>query len=157
MADLQGTKVISQIVPPTTEDTFPTHDSIYGKGGWREVDTIEERNSISRKRMRKGMIVFVAETDIAYILKTLGQTQDEDVWKEYNTDISSIKQQIKIPITKEQLEILFDYGGEEYPSVKLIAEIDGVVGEFDVDVSYINNRTLKANWEIGVNGCIIIN
>ena len=45
MADLQGTKVISQIVPPTTEDTLPIHDSIYGKGGWREVATIEERNN----------------------------------------------------------------------------------------------------------------
>ena len=39
--NINGTNIAAGIVPYTTEDTFATHDSLYGKGGWKEVDTIE--------------------------------------------------------------------------------------------------------------------
>lgn len=37
------------IVPASLEDTYPTHDSTYGKGGYKEVATIEDRNNIQRR------------------------------------------------------------------------------------------------------------
>ena len=81
MADLQGTIVAAGIVPTSTEDTYPTHDSKYGAGGWREVATLSDRNDIPRERMREGMAVRVADNNTVYILNTLGQTRQQDVWQ----------------------------------------------------------------------------
>ena len=69
MSAIPGTNVASGIVPFTTEDQFPTHYSEYGKGGWREVATIAERDSITNQRRKIGMAVYVAETDKIYVLK----------------------------------------------------------------------------------------
>ena len=59
MSDLKGTNVASSIVPFTTEDTFATHDAKYVKGGYRTVETISERDSISVDRRSNGMVVYV--------------------------------------------------------------------------------------------------
>ena len=67
--NLQGTNVISMIVPTNHADTYATHDSIYGKGGWREVNTLAERDDIPQERRRRGMVVFVKETNCCYILQ----------------------------------------------------------------------------------------
>ena len=67
--NIQGTNVISMIVPTNHADTYATHDSIYGKGGWREVETIAERDAIPQERRRRGMVVFVRETLKSYQLK----------------------------------------------------------------------------------------
>ena len=69
MSKIPGTNVASGIVPFTTDDEFPTHSSEYGKGGWREVSTIAERDSITSQRRKIGMAVYVRETDKVYILK----------------------------------------------------------------------------------------
>lgn len=175
MADLQGTKVISQIVPPTTEDTFPTHDAIYGKGGWREVASLTERDNISRSRMRVGMIVAVEETDTAYKLSFLGRTKEEDVWEEFKidtsiiredidtlkNDISSIKDtisQIKIPITQTDKSLKVSYNKTYLPKVTIWSvESDGGLEERNAKVRFLNNSTIEIQWNIGVNGFIIIN
>lgn len=72
MADIQGTNLAAGIAPFTTEDTFATHYAIYGHGGWREVDTIAERNAIPTDRQSVGMVVYVAADDTSYQLKTDG-------------------------------------------------------------------------------------
>lgn len=82
MADLQGTIVAAGIVPTSSEDTYPTHDSKYGAGGWREVATVSERNNIPRDRMREGMVVYVVATTKNYQLSTKGQTAAGDEWTE---------------------------------------------------------------------------
>ena len=67
--NINGTNIAAGIVPYTTEDTFATHDSLYGKGGWKEVDTIEQRDAIPSDRLRSGCIVYVTSTENAYIYK----------------------------------------------------------------------------------------
>ena len=67
--NLQGTNIISMIVPTNHADTYATHDSFYGKGGWREVNTLDERNAIPEERRRIGMVAYVRETFKAYLLK----------------------------------------------------------------------------------------
>ena len=57
------------IVPCTSEDDYPTHDSKYGLGGWHEVSTLAERNAIPTERRRLGMACFVREDNTLYILK----------------------------------------------------------------------------------------
>lgn len=82
MTDIRGTNLASGITPFTTEDTFPTHYSQYGKGGWREVDTEADRDAISTDRQSVGMVVYVAETDTSYQLKSEG-------WVELGLDLST--------------------------------------------------------------------
>lgn len=62
-----GTNVASAVVPFTTDDDYATHDSKYGKGGWREVASTTERDAIPAARRTAGMIVNVVG-DTAYTL-----------------------------------------------------------------------------------------
>lgn len=56
---LKGTNVASPIVPFSSEDTYPTHEAKYGKGGFRTVETIAERDAIPEARREEGMLVYV--------------------------------------------------------------------------------------------------
>lgn len=68
MAKLLGTNIAAGIVPFDSRDQYNTHDSIYGKGGFREVNTIEERDSITKQRRRQGMLVYVRSDQKVYQL-----------------------------------------------------------------------------------------
>lgn len=72
MAKLIGTNINAQIVPNWPDDTYPTHSDEYGKGGYRAVNTIEERDSISYERRSIGMEVRVLSGEGAgvYFLKS---------------------------------------------------------------------------------------
>lgn len=59
MARLNGTNVAAPILPFSDLDQYATHLAKYGKGGYRTVETIEERNSISPDRLEEGMLVWV--------------------------------------------------------------------------------------------------
>lgn len=66
MAELKGTQVAASIVPFTDLDTYATHDAEYGKGGFRSVSTIEDRDAISIQRKTEGMIVRVTANGLNY-------------------------------------------------------------------------------------------
>ena len=61
MKDLKGTNISSPILPFTDIDKYPTHFSEYGKGGYKTVNTIAERDAIPEERLDPGCIVYVAE------------------------------------------------------------------------------------------------
>lgn len=61
MAELKGTNIAAGIVPFTDRDKYPTHFSQYGKGGYRTVQTIEERDSIPEERLEQGMLCYVID------------------------------------------------------------------------------------------------
>lgn len=80
MADIPGgIKVTSFISPTDTTDTFPTHDSVFGKGGLRTVDTTTSRDAIPAARRSEGMMVYVEADEKVYILK--GGVTNSD-WEE---------------------------------------------------------------------------
>lgn len=66
MANISGTNVAAMIAPFTTEDTFPTHDAKYGKGGYRSVDTIAERDAIPAARLTDGCVCYVSADQNEY-------------------------------------------------------------------------------------------
>jgi len=69
MAQIPGTvRVAGQIAPTDTADTYPTHESIYGKGGYVEVADIAARNAITTERRREGMMAYVASDQNTYQL-----------------------------------------------------------------------------------------
>lgn len=59
--NIKGTNVTSAIVPFTDQDRYPTHYAKYGKGGYRSVQTIAERDAIPQERLEEGMVVWVIE------------------------------------------------------------------------------------------------
>ena len=77
MAKLKGVNIPSTIVPFTTNDTYATHDALYGKGGFRSVRTIAERNAIPQARRAVGMFVYVINEDTTYKLN------DFNTWDVY--------------------------------------------------------------------------
>lgn len=59
----KGINVSAPIVPYTDQDTYPTHEAIYGKGGWKSVRTIEDLKAIPKGRLEDGCIVRVVESN----------------------------------------------------------------------------------------------
>ena len=56
------------IAPTSLNDVYPTHFSIFGKGGHREVDTLQDRNRIPEERRSLGMTVYVISENTIFIL-----------------------------------------------------------------------------------------
>lgn len=73
MALIPGTNVSAKIVPFDTDDSFATHDSIYGRGGLREVANLTERDGITLDRQRVGMLVYVESNNTYYQLLSTGE------------------------------------------------------------------------------------
>lgn len=60
MEKLKGFNISGTLVPFTSEDTYATHDEQYGRGGYRTVASIQERDAIPQERRKEGMLVNVA-------------------------------------------------------------------------------------------------
>ena len=70
MADIEKTlKISAPVTPYSTADTYPTHYSIFGKGGLKSVQNLQERNSIPEERREEGMLVYVANNKKIYGLR----------------------------------------------------------------------------------------
>lgn len=98
MANLAGTNLAAPVVPFTTEDIYATHEAKYGKGGWRTVATIAERNAITSNRKEAGMAVFVLADKKIYIL------QEDLTWKELVADPSGFKTQVITEFPTENID-----------------------------------------------------
>jgi hypothetical protein len=82
-----GIGIMGFISPMDTEDTYAVIDPVYGIDGLRNVDTVDELNSISIERRRPGMIVGVGGGDSYYKLKNLNDWLfDISDWLEINID-----------------------------------------------------------------------
>lgn len=70
MAQLRGTNVASPILPFADTDRFPTHLAEYGKGGYRTVANLSDRDSIPTERQEEGMLVWVTSNETLYQLRS---------------------------------------------------------------------------------------
>jgi hypothetical protein len=57
MSSIKGTNVLAPVVPFDTTDTHASHEARYGKGGYRSVADIAERDAIPQLRREAGMLV----------------------------------------------------------------------------------------------------
>jgi hypothetical protein len=72
--------IITAPIGPTSDlDSYPTHLAIWGKGGYRTVATIFDRNAIPSLRREAGMVVWVVENETRYRLDDDLTTWVEDV------------------------------------------------------------------------------
>ena len=66
--DLGAVPVTGFISPTDNEDTYATHKAEFGKGGYRSVANIEERDIIAEDRRELGMLVYVISDNRMYQL-----------------------------------------------------------------------------------------
>jgi len=107
MASLTGTTVAGPLVTPTDADKFPTHYASLGKGGWRTVDTTEERDAISVKRIEPGMAVYVRSENKLYICTKLDTSASQPIieWEEFKNGSEIFITKFKVMITTGNLQI----------------------------------------------------
>lgn len=76
---IPGTQpVFATIAPSAVGDTYPTHDEVWSKGGYRSVADNTERDGLSSEYLREGMLVFVTGTGLTWQLAA-----DLTTWNEY--------------------------------------------------------------------------
>lgn len=80
MAVIKGTNVVAPVVPLDTADVHPSHEARYGKGGYRSVATLAERDAIPPARREAGMLVYVSADDETWKLAA-----DLVTWDQYST------------------------------------------------------------------------
>lgn len=68
MAQIAGTNVAAPVVPFSTTDVHPSHEAAYGKGGYRSVANVTERNAIPTARREAGMLCYVQADGVIYQL-----------------------------------------------------------------------------------------
>ena len=59
MSSIKGTNVLAPVVPFDTTDSHASHEARYGKGGYRSVADLTERDAIPALRREAGMLVCV--------------------------------------------------------------------------------------------------
>ncbi len=80
---IPGTVPIGGPLAPTDlTDRYPTHDALYGKGGWRNVILAADRDAIPAERRVVGMVVGVIEEGKTYQLNAEPWAYDVTDWTE---------------------------------------------------------------------------
>lgn len=135
MSEILGTNIAAQVVPFDSSDTYATHEDTYGKGGWRSVVDINERDAIPQERRKIGMAVYVQESDIIYILKDGTGNAN---WKILNTGSGGANYTHEQTIPANVWLIQHDL--DKKPSITLVDTNEDVI---EGDVQYIDmNRVL---------------
>ena len=62
-SETNGTKVVANIIPTSTNDLYPTHIDKFGRGGYKAVTSIAERDAIKISRLCLGAEVRVTLAD----------------------------------------------------------------------------------------------
>lgn len=58
-----GVNIPGPILPYDSNDTYYTHEDLYGLGGWKSVETVKELESIPRERLKNGCIVRIVSAN----------------------------------------------------------------------------------------------
>lgn len=68
MASIKGTNVLAPVVPFDTTDAHASHEARYGKGGYRSVADLAERDAIPALRREAGMLVLTLTDGVMWRL-----------------------------------------------------------------------------------------
>lgn len=91
MPAIPGTiPLTGQVAPTDSTDTFPTHEDIYGAGGYMTVADATARNAITTERRKKGMLVYLVSDGLVYQLNTTTNTGTSADWTVVSLSGSSV-------------------------------------------------------------------
>lgn len=107
MSLIEGSVPVTGFIAPTESgDTHPTHSEEYGRGGYRSVDSIMDRDAIPNARRTEGMLVYVKQPiDKTYKLK--GGTRNAN-WSLESSSTVVIDNSGSGELTAEQIEVLLN-------------------------------------------------
>jgi hypothetical protein len=133
MAAIFGSVPITGFIAPTDDtDVFASHDDKYGRGGYRSVATLSDRDLITVDRRKEGMLVYVLSDGKIYTL-TGGITNAH--WTEFSVAGSNI----------EEGSTLTKIAGETISALRVV--------KLENDIAFIASceATLDYNRVIGVS------
>lgn len=135
MAYWTGTLLASPVVRGSSGDTYGTHHSVLGVGGYMEVNTIAERNAIpvddvngigydgiSSGQRRLGMLVYVHEEDTIYKL-----TVSFETWSGLTGD-----GQKRTALSNNSNWVTFSSGSDEISGDKIVKDFEQTTHGFVV-------------------------
>lgn len=138
MAFITGSvNLTGSIAPFDTNDVYPTHQSIFGKGGYREVPDLETMNSITPQRREEGMLVYVKNNRTIYQLL-------DGTWQVLKFDVSQIEG-IEQFNNISYFDIVNEGSNTGYRLHGKNPENYGTIGEGAIDLSHSFDST-------GING-----
>lgn len=123
-------------------DTFATHDSLLGKGGYREVSTLVERNNITTERQRIGMLCYVGETGKVYLLV---EDTPSSVWIEFAGGGGGADLNYMFAQSTPSSTWIIQHNLGKHPSVTVVAsDTSTVIGDIHYDDLYNLTLTFSA-------------
>jgi hypothetical protein len=148
MDQIQGVNIAAPVVPYTTGDVYPTHLARWGKGGYRTVADITERDSIMPQRLEMYMIVCTESDGKMYRLVSLSLPLGPQNWEEIKQEISYYEYTFE---NQSVMEI--SHNQNRFVNVKVLSSQGNPV-EADIQQTDKNNLTVRLSEPI--SGTIII-
>lgn len=144
MATIPGSVRVAGFIAPTdTTDTYAVTDEVYNRGGYRSVNSIVERDSITTDRRKLGMLVYDTTTSIFYQLVGGLTNANWVVWASPNVGGAS-----------KYSEIIGNNTDTIFAIQHNLNTVDVVVGIYDastgaqvkVDVAITTNQTIEVRF-----------
>lgn len=145
MVKISGINVSAPIVPYTTDDVYPTHDSNYGRGGWHSVQTVNELNAIPAPRKANGMAVYVVENDTTYILKN-------NAWQPLVMKAVASTFTFQQAVASDRWEI--QHNLDKFPSATIV---DSAGTEVIGDLQYVDSNNIIITFSSSFTGTAYLN
>lgn len=142
-------KITDYLSTTDVTDTYPTHASEYGKGGWHEVADNTARDAIPAGRRTAGMAVYTTASGKLWILDA-----DLTTWVEFSgggagSDAKYVHDQA---IPSATWNITHSLG--KYPSVTVVDSAGSVV---EGEISYTDANSLVLTFVGGFAGKAYMN
>lgn len=154
MSALKGTNVASTIVPFTTDDMYATHDSLYGKGGYKEVATEQERDAIPETRLKEGTKVYVSATQKEYRYVG-GEWKTIDVSSGGGTTVDALNDLSDVTVSSAAANQVLMYDGTKWTNSDLEIPEGGTgtspINSLD-DIPDVDVAGATANQVLAYNG-----
>jgi hypothetical protein len=154
MAIIPGSVPITGFIAPTDSgDLFATHDEMYGRGGYRTVLNLTERDSITQDRRKVGMLVYVQSDGNIYRLGVGLSNSDWIIYTGSGTAPPETSNQKVYIIAGEGLpayRVVYVHNNKAYMADKDLISYKHKVLGITTSSALINN-----NVEIQVSGPIV--
>ena len=137
--------VSSPIIEEMPNSDIATHDSNKGLGGWHEVATLHDMQTIQPSRKREGMAVYVNEVDGLYVLRN-GE------WRLFASQAKTDGYVYYQRVPSKEWNVY--HGLIKYPSVTVV---DTAKNEVLADVIYIDTNSVTIRFNQPVSGYAYLN
>lgn len=153
MAEIPGSVPVTGFIAPTdSTDTYATHDSLYGRGGLREVDDQTARDAIPADRRKVGMLVYTHADGVYWRLLSGPWTYGPSDWAAWSTGGGGGTYTHVQVSASTTWTINHPLGG--YPSVVVI---DGSGDEVQGTVQYVTTSQVVLTFAYPISGTAQLN